>query len=156
MEPVIAAKIAELVGDHLHLFFVAFVASLLFSILNQLYLRVVSNPPNAERLRQKLGPLRRYSENVPPEKLDAALLAANRETQTGWHLMKNGLGMALWFSVLVTGFLVLSDASPDLPDWYGLLGIALLVFVCSYVVGYLNECSLRRRLERFLHESGSA
>jgi hypothetical protein len=156
MEPMNAANIAELVGDHLHTFFIMFIAALLGSSLAQLYFRVVITPPTAESLRRRLGRLRRHFENVPAEKLDAALLATDRETQTGWHWIKSGLTNALWFSVAVTGFLVFRGAFPDLPVWYSYLGIALLAFVCSYVVVYLSECSLRRRLERFLNESGSA
>ncbi len=156
MEPMNAANIAELVGGHLHTFLIMFIAALLGSILARLYFRVVITPPTAERLRRRLGRLRRHFENVPPEKLDDALLATDRETQTGWHLIKSALTTAIWFSVAATGFLVFRDAFPDLPVWYSYLGIALLAFVCSYVVGYLSECSLRRRLEKMLYESGTA
>jgi hypothetical protein len=155
MEPMNAANIAELVGDYLQMFFVAFVAALLFSILAQAYLLVVSNPPTADRLRRRLGRrLRRHFESVPSEKLDAALLAADRVTQSGWHLTKSGFGTALWVTALIIGYTVYRDVFPHLPDWYGSLGVVFAAVVCGSVVDYLNKCSLRRRLERTLHESG--
>ena len=140
---------AKLLGDNWALF----VAPLIGSTIGHIF---IHRPPDIKRVRHVLGrALNRFSD-VPPERLNPALLAAARSLHRGWSSIVSILITAFWFFSGAFSSELYRAVFPELPRWHSMLVGAIVVTVLYRAILRIGRRTTLRRLEHLLNATGNA
>ena len=140
---------AKLIGDNWSLF----VAPLIGSIIGYIF---IHRQPDIQRVRQELGrALNRFSD-VPPQKLNPALLAAARSLHYGWSSIVFMLIMAFWFFSVAFSSDLYRAVFPELPLWHSMVVGVIVATVFYWAIQRIARRTILRRLEHLLNATGNA
>src|SRR4051812_39737430 len=95
----------------------SFIGALIGSAIGHV---LIHRPPDIERIRRQLGrALDRFSD-VPPGRLDPALLSAARSVHRGWGSFVSVFITAFWLIAALFSAELYRALFPEHPHWHGI------------------------------------
>jgi len=117
---------------------------------------LIRQPPDVQAIKRRLGRALDRFQDVPPERLDAALLSDAQAAQGGWRCVASIVGIGFGIGVAMFSAAVFRASFPAQSHWLDPLVAGLVAGLLAWPMQRIKRRALLRRLERLRNEPGIA
>jgi len=111
-------------------------------------------PPDVQVIKRQLGRALDRFQDVPPERLDAALLSAAQAAQGGWRCVASIVGIGFTTGAAMFSAAIFRASFPAQFHWLDPLVAGLVAGLLAWRIQRIKRRAILRHLERLRDEPG--